>query len=85
MRFKAHMPLLKDRFRVRFHSSGEGQGKESLAVLRVGFLTFSGQLTGLSQCFAEMAHTLRIRPAVNPVQEFLFVSEKVAGQYALEV
>src|SRR5258708_39656054 len=32
-----------------------------------------------------MAHTLRIWPAVNPVQESLFVQEKVAGQYALKV
>src|SRR5260370_4068324 len=32
-----------------------------------------------------MAHTRRIWPAVNPVQESLFVQEKVAGQYALQV
>src|SRR5260370_2040877 len=32
-----------------------------------------------------MAHTLRIWPALNPVQESLFVQEKVAGQYALKV
>src|SRR5271165_1572349 len=32
-----------------------------------------------------MAHALRVRPAVNPVQKSLFVQEKIACQYALEV
>src|SRR3974377_774619 len=32
-----------------------------------------------------MAHTLRVRPAINPVQKSLFVQEKIAGQYSLEV
>jgi hypothetical protein len=30
-----------------------------------------------------MAHALRIGAAVNFMQEFLFVEEKIAGQYAL--
>src|SRR5882762_1079328 len=30
-----------------------------------------------------MAHALRVRAAVNAVQKFLFVEEKIAGQHAL--
>src|SRR5580700_10705415 len=32
-----------------------------------------------------MAHALRVRTAVNPVQKLLLVQEKIAGQYALDV
>jgi hypothetical protein len=52
---------------------------------RICFLALPSKFAGASQRFAEMAHTLRIWPAVNPVQESLFVQEKVAGQYALKV
>src|ERR1700730_14011606 len=78
------MFLLYSRFLGRFHSGGQCQGEKSLSIPRIRFLSLPSKFAGTSQRLAEMAHTLRIWPAVNPVQESLFVQEKVAGQYALK-
>ena len=77
------MPFLENRFRVRFHSGGQGQRKKGFSILGICFLALRGKFAGASHGIAEMAHALGIRAAVNPVQEFLFVQEEIAGQHAL--
>src|SRR5216684_4405238 len=78
MRFKPARCLF-----CRFHSGGQRQRKKGFSILGICFLALPGKFAGASHGIAKMAHALRIGAAVNPVQEFLFVQEKIAGQYAL--
>src|SRR6267378_959819 len=77
------MPFLQNRFHIRFHSGGKRQRKKGFSIVGICFLALPGKFAGASESIAKMAHAPRIRAAVNPTQEFLFVQEKIAGQYAL--
>src|SRR5260370_41740511 len=77
------MLFLQNRFRVRFHSGGQRQRKKSFSILGIRLLALHGKLAGSSESITEMAHALRIRAAVNPLQEFLFVQKKIASQHTL--
>jgi len=74
------MPFLQNRFRIdsfRRQASAQRRASPSLDL-------FSGAPRQVREReHREMAHALRIRAAVNPTQEFLFVQKKIAGQYAL--
>src|SRR5258708_12074920 len=77
------MPFLQNRFRIRFHSGGKRKRKKGFSIVGICFLALPGKFPGASESIAKMAHAPRIRAAVNPMQEFLFVPEKIAGQYPL--
>src|SRR2546421_8384534 len=77
------MPFLQNRFGIRLHSSGESKRKERFSVLRICFLALPGEFGGSSYSIAKITHALGVRTALNSVQEFLLVQEKIAGQYAL--
>src|SRR5260370_2701242 len=77
------MFFLQNRFCVRLHSSGQRQHEKRFSIRRICFLAIPGEFAGASYSIAKMAHPLRVRATLNPVQEFLFVQEKIAGQYAL--
>src|SRR5260370_81295 len=83
LREAGEMPFLQNRFRIRFHSGGKRQRKKGFSIVGICFLALPGKFAGASESIAKMAHAPRIRAAVNPMQEFLFVQEKTAGQYAL--
>src|SRR6202030_1188813 len=77
------MPFLQNRFRIGFHSGGKRQRKKGFSILRICFLTCAVKYAAAIKSVAKMAHAPRIGAAVNPMQEFVFVQEKIAGQYAL--
>src|SRR6267143_6578518 len=77
------MPFLQNRFRIPFNSGGKRQCKKGFSIVGICFLALPGKFAGASESIAKMAHAPQIRAAVNPTQEFLFVQEKIAGQYAL--
>src|SRR5258707_2641680 len=77
------MPLLQNRFGVRFHAGGQRESQQGFSVAGIGFLTLAGKLAGASESIETTAMALRIGAAVNAMQEFLFVEEKVASQHAL--
>src|SRR4029077_8802034 len=77
------MPFLQNRFRIRFHSGGKRERKKGFSIVGICFLALPGKFAGAGESVAKMVHAPRIRTAVNPMQEFLFVQEKIAGQYAL--
>src|SRR6266850_4845623 len=77
------MPFLQNRFGVRFHTGGQGQSEQGFSVAGIGFLTLAGKLASASESVAKTAHALWVRAAVNAMQEFLFVEEKIAGQHSL--
>src|SRR5258708_2652542 len=77
------MPFLQNRFRIRFHSGGKRQRKKGFSIVGICFLPLPVKFAAASDSIAKMAHAPRIRAALDPMQEFLFVQEKIAGQYAL--
>ena len=59
--------------------------KSASASLEFLLQSLVGQRSGSDQRILKLAHQFGRGFAINPVQKFLFVQEKVAGQYSLPV